>query len=122
MIDRQRRARRRWTRPTPTTWIAKIQRRTPADWAKLHAEFQGFNLAMDTPTITSVTPAGGNPVGGNTVTIAGSEFTLNTTTVAIGGNAAAPVTVTNDGTLTAKVPAGALAPADVVATTPCGPA
>lgn len=110
------------TTPTTTAMIANIKRRNPADWAKLHAEFQGFNLAMDTPTITSVTPAGGNPVGGNTVTIAGSEFTLNTTTVAIGGNAAAPVTVTNDGTLTAKVPAGALGPADVVVTTPGGSA
>jgi IPT/TIG domain/OmpA family len=110
------------TRPTTVDMVAKIKSRNAAAWPKLHAEFQKFNLAMDTPTITSVTPSGGNPVGGNTVTIAGSEFTLNTTTVAIGGNAAAPVAVTNDGTLTAKVPAGALGPADVVVTTPGGSA
>jgi outer membrane protein OmpA-like peptidoglycan-associated protein len=109
-------------RPATTDMIAKIKSRNAAQWPKLHPEFQAFNLAMDTPTIASVSPSGGNPVGGNTVTIKGSEFTFNTTTVTIGPNSAVLVAVTDDGILTAKVPAGTLGPADVVVTTPGGSA
>jgi hypothetical protein len=108
------------TEPTTVDMIRNIKNHSGTDWPKLHAEFQSFNLAMTTPTITGVSPSGGPPGGGNTVAIAGSEFTFGTTTVTIGGNAAIPVNVTGDTTLTVNAPRGPLGRADVVVTTPGG--
>ena len=57
------------------------------------------------PYVTSVSPTGGPAGGGNTVTISGSGFT-GATAVIFGGANGSNVTVVNDSTVTARVPAG----------------
>jgi hypothetical protein len=107
-------------RPTTADMIARIKSRNAAVWHKLHAEFQAFNLAMDTPTITSVTPPGGNPSGGNTVTVTGTEFTSTNTTVTFGGAPATSVVVASHTSLSAVTPAHAVGLVDVIVSTLAG--
>lgn len=57
------------------------------------------------PYVTSVSPSGGPAGGTNTVTISGSGFT-GATAVIFGGANGSNVTVVNDSTVTARVPAG----------------
>nr|WP_269330170.1 IPT/TIG domain-containing protein [Kineosporia babensis] len=71
------------------------------------------------PTITSVTPASGPLAGTNTVTIAGTGFTLNSG-VTFGGVAATSVQYVSPTQLTAVVPAAGAGQVDVVVTTPYG--
>jgi len=71
------------------------------------------------PTVSTVNPASGAPIGGTTVTITGTAFT-GATGVTIGGNAATAVTVVNDTTITATTPAGSTGTASVLVTTPNG--
>jgi hypothetical protein len=59
------------------------------------------------PTIATVTPAEGTPLGGTMVTITGSGFEFNfpgPNTVNFGGFPATDVTVVDDGTITCKTP------------------
>jgi hypothetical protein len=73
-----------------------------------------------TPVVTGVSPASGSKTGGNTVTITGVFFT-GATAVSFGGTAATNVTVVNDTTITAKVPAGTSGTTvDITVTTPGG--
>lgn len=65
------------------------------------------------PRIVGIFPTQGPPEGGTPVTIAGTNFTSETT-VLIGGNLATDVVFVNAGTLTARTPAGTLGLADVV--------
>jgi large repetitive protein len=77
-------------------------------------------MAMTLPTVTAVSPTGGPPVGGTLITITGTNFTLNTTSVTMGGTVATNVTVTSSTTLTANTPPGTLGSADIVVHTPAG--
>ena len=65
------------------------------------------------PTVASIAPAMGDPVGGLTVTITGSLFEAGAT-VTIGGGAATSVVVVSPVQITAVTPPGAVGPADVV--------
>ncbi len=71
------------------------------------------------PTVSSILPASGSPLGGTTVTISGTDFT-GATSVTIGGSAAAGITVVNATTITATTPVGTLGVRDVAVTTPGG--
>jgi hypothetical protein len=68
------------------------------------------------PTVTSVSPAIGAIVGGNSVTITGTHL-LGTTSVTIGGAAASDVYINSETEITATVPAGSAGVASVVVTT-----
>ncbi len=81
----------------------------------------GFTY-LAAPTVSGVTPGSGPPAGGTTVTITGSGFVAYTTTVTIGGVAAAGVLVGSAGSLTAITPAGTAGAKVVVVTTPGGAA
>ncbi|HWE67430.1 MAG TPA: IPT/TIG domain-containing protein [Acidimicrobiales bacterium] len=70
------------------------------------------------PTVTSVTPAGGPPAGGTTVTITGSGFT-HASAVKFGTTAAKSFTINSDGSITAVSPAGT-GVVDVTVTNPFG--
>jgi hypothetical protein len=73
------------------------------------------------PTVSSITPAGGDLAGSLTVVIAGSNFT-GTTGVTIGGGAATSVSADSDGQITCVTPAHADTGAhDVVVTNATGP-
>ncbi|WP_196502726.1 IPT/TIG domain-containing protein [Aestuariivirga litoralis] len=82
------------------------------------------NSINPAPTVTAITPATGDALGGTAVTISGTGFT-GATGVTIGGAAATGVTVVNDTTITATTPAGSapaggLGTASVVVTTANG--
>jgi LPXTG-motif cell wall-anchored protein len=64
----------------------------------------------------TVSPVAGPAAGGTTITISG-EGLATTSGVTVGGAAATDVTVQDDTTVTAVVPAGAVGEADVVVTT-----
>ena len=74
----------------------------------------------DAPTVTVISPNNGPLVGGQSVTITGTNFTINSTSVTIGGQPATNVVVTSPTTLTATTPAHAAGQVDVVVTTPSG--
>ncbi|MFC1706392.1 IPT/TIG domain-containing protein, partial [Planctomycetota bacterium] len=71
------------------------------------------------PVITAVTPGGGPPAGGTTVTISGTKFQSGAT-VEFGGTAAASVTFVSDAELTAETPAGTAGTVSVKVTNPDG--
>lgn len=71
------------------------------------------------PTVSSVAPTSGTHLGGQTVTITGTNFT-GATTVKFGTTAATNVTVVSSTKVTAKSPAHAAATVDVRVTTPSG--
>jgi subtilase family serine protease len=71
------------------------------------------------PTVTGVSPASGLSLGGNTVTITGTNFTA-TTAVDFGTTPAASFTVTNSTSITATAPAHSAALVDVTVVTPSG--
>ena len=75
----------------------------------------------DSPTVTVISPNNGPLVGGQSVTITGTNFTTNSTSVTIGGQPASNVVVTGPTTLTAKTPAHAAGQVDVVVSTPSSP-
>ena len=62
---------------------------------------------LEPPTVASVQPASGVLAGGNNVTITGTGFEIDATTVRFGTTSATAVVVADDETLTADVPAGA---------------
>jgi hypothetical protein len=68
------------------------------------------------PTVTSVSPSGGLPVGGTSVTITGTGL-ADVTGVSLGG-VQAPISNSSDTTITVTTPAGALGPVPVVLTYP----
>jgi len=71
------------------------------------------------PTLTSVTPAQGSPLGGTAITLTGTNFIAGAT-VAVGANAATAVVVVNATTITATTPAGTTGATDVSVTTASG--
>ncbi len=68
-----------------------------------------------TPTVTSVSPAGGPIIGGTAVTITGTGFT-GATSVTFVGTAAVSFNVVNSTTITATTPAHAAGAVDIVVT------
>ncbi|MEO6610455.1 MAG: IPT/TIG domain-containing protein, partial [Aestuariivirga sp.] len=85
---------------------------------------KSFNLQVVAPlrvtTITSVSPASGETIGGTALTISGANFT-GATAVSIGGVAAASFKVNSDTSISAKVPGHVAGAVDVVVTVPTGP-
>jgi hypothetical protein len=75
---------------------------------------------VDTPTISTLSPAAGPTAGGNVVTISGTSLN-STTSVTFDGQAVA-FTVLSDTTLTAVAPAGSAGYVDVVVSNPGGSA
>jgi hypothetical protein len=74
------------------------------------------------PTITAITPASGPILGGQLVTVSGTEFAPGLTTVTLGGKNATPSGVTETG-LTFTTPSGAsIGAATLAVTTPGGTA
>jgi hypothetical protein len=67
-------------------------------------------------TVTGVSPNTGPPAGGTAVTITATNFT-SPATATFGGVAATNVIVVNSTTITARTPAHAVGPVDVVVTT-----
>ncbi len=67
------------------------------------------------PTITSVAPEGGNPIGGTLITVTGTFFRPGAT-LTIGGVACSNFTYVNGTTLTCVTPAGTLGDVDLVVT------
>ena len=78
---------------------------------------QPFSFVLvATPSISTVTPAGGVTNGGTAITISGSNF-VAPAKVDVGGEPASNVTVSNGGSqITADTPAGAAGPATVKVT------
>ncbi len=66
---------------------------------------EGFTYIAPAPTIASISPTGGPPVGGTPVTILGTGFQIGAS-VDFGSAAATGVTVTGPGSISATTPAG----------------
>lgn len=76
------------------------------------------SVSVASPTITSIDPSNGNPFGGTSFTITGTNF-VSTPTVTFGGNNATSITNPNSTTITGVTPAGTpLTSVDVVVTNP----
>ena len=71
--------------------------------------------AVPAPTVTSLSPTSGSTAGGTVVTITGTHFTA-ATAVSFGGTPAASYSVTNDTTISATTPTGAVGTASVLVT------
>lgn len=71
------------------------------------------------PTITGISPSGGDPVGGTTLTIDGTNFDSGTT-VDVGGNACDNVVVVSPTRITCDTPAGSVGVVDIAVTTTAG--
>ncbi|MGE3165737.1 MAG: IPT/TIG domain-containing protein, partial [Planctomycetota bacterium] len=69
-------------------------------------------LFAQAPTVSSVSPPNGSPLGGDVVTITGADLTVDTS-VTFGGTPAASVTFVNATTLDATTPAHAPGAVDV---------
>ena len=81
----------------------------------------GIIVCPGTPTISNVSPASGRTVGGTTVTITGSNFSvLGIVGVKFQGNAARSVTVNSATQITCTTPPGSAGAVDVVVTNPDG--
>ena len=99
--------------PESTHMIEAIKTRNLSLWHLLQAKLQAFNMAMDIPSITSISPSSGPKTGGQTITVTGTDFVVGMT-VEIGGS---PVTniVSSSTSLTAITPVGGAAgPVDVI--------
>ena len=73
----------------------------------------GFTY-QNAPMITSISPSTGDPAGGNTITITGTDFlTTGTTIIEIGGLACTSVTVNSSSQITCNVPSAAAGVVDV---------
>lgn len=68
---------------------------------------------LSEPTISGVSPTGGNNTGGTSITITGTQFEAGAT-VTVGGQPCASVVVVSDTQITCVTPAGADGAADVV--------
>ncbi len=71
------------------------------------------------PTVTNVSPSSGPTAGGTTVTITGTDFAANATSVRFGANTGSNVVVSSATSLTVIAPPGTGA-VDVTVTTPAG--
>lgn len=76
------------------------------------------NCYGDTPTVTGLSPTSGSVLGGNTITLTGTDFS-GVSVVRFGGTSAA-FTVDNDTTITATVPSTTVAGAVYVSVTSAG--
>ncbi|MEY3142913.1 MAG: hypothetical protein RLY21_1406, partial [Planctomycetota bacterium] len=104
--------------PAGTAGAKTVSVATPSGTANLS---NGFTY-VGVPTVTSVSPSGGPPAGGTTITITGTNFHVGTpnSTISVGGVAATSVTVVNATTMTAVTPAGTAGAKTVSVTTPGG--
>jgi antibiotic biosynthesis monooxygenase (ABM) superfamily enzyme len=76
-------------------------------------------IAAAVPTVAAVSPNGGPPAGGTSVTITGTNLT-GASAVSFGGSAAARFAVNGATSITAIAPAGAVGTVDVTVTTGSG--
>jgi hypothetical protein len=92
---------------------------TAGNWGALLAAFRasGGSGGSTAPTVSSVSPNAGSTAGGADVTITGTNF-AGGATVTFGGAAATNVTVVSTTSITARAPAHAAGPVNVVVTTP----
>lgn len=72
------------------------------------------------PAVTAITPTQGPLSGGTVITLTGSAFIAGSTSVTVGGQPCAGVTVAPDATLSCTTPPGVGGAAAVVVTTPGG--
>ena len=109
---------------TTTQMFAHMRARNAPVWHQLQAELQVFNMAMDVPSVTSVSPNRGPTAGGQRVTVRGTNFVpgmqVRFAQASPGGGLASNISVTNSTTLTADTPAGVASPSNVIVTTPAG--
>ncbi|MEU2823130.1 YncE family protein [Streptomyces bacillaris] len=85
----------------------------------LSAATYNLDTAQAPPAVTAISPATGTPAGGSTVTITGTHLS-GTSAVSFGTTPAADVSVVDDFTVTATVPAHTAGAVDVTVTTPGG--
>ena len=97
--------------PTTTHFIEKMRTMHPAGWHKIAPSLHRWNLAIESPKISSISPNTGPIAGGQTVTIQGSNFVVNMT-VEFDSNSARNIRVDSSTSLQCETPA-ATAPKDV---------
>ncbi len=101
------------SQPESTHMLEAIKTRNISLWPILQAKLQVFNMAMDLPGITSISPSVGPKTGGQTITVTGTDFVVGMT-LKIGGSPATNV-VSSSTSLTAITPVGSMAgPVDVI--------
>ena len=103
--------------PTTTDFLANLKSSNSSSWASMKTKLNPYNLALEAPTVTSISPNSGPAAGGQSVTITGTNFSTGSATVKFGNNAATSVSVASDSSITCNTPAGAAGAVDVVVTT-----
>lgn len=108
------------TTPAHAAGLVDVVVTTPSGSGTGPNLYNYYNPVAALVTVSAISPAVGPLVGGQSVTVTGTNFTVNTTSLTIGGVAATNVVVTSSTTLTAKTPAHAAGAVDVVVATPSG--
>jgi phosphatidylserine/phosphatidylglycerophosphate/cardiolipin synthase-like enzyme len=100
-----------------TTYFWRIVGKTMADRTAssslIRFTTQTGSAPVNPPTVTSILPATGSSFGGTIVTITGTNF-ANGATVSFGGVPATNVSVLSSTSISARAPAHAIGPVDVV--------
>ncbi|MDQ1306608.1 MAG: large repetitive protein, partial [Actinomycetota bacterium] len=78
---------------------------------------RGFTFVVETPTLTSISPAAGSSTGGTPVTVSGTGFDP-AATVSLGGAICGQVQVTGQASLSCVTGGDMVGPADLVVTNP----
>jgi len=92
------------------------------DWrVRRRANFDNLNpwpVALPTLSLSSISPATGDPAGGTSVTVTGENFDTGaaSTDVTFGGTSATNITVVDSTTITCDTPSGTVGDVDVVVT------
>lgn len=110
--------------PTTTQHLQSIRLRNLSEWHLLQAELQSFNMAMDVPTIISVSPNAGPISGGQIIIVTGTKFVTDMDVaidqVPLGRRLLTNVVVSSSSTLTAVSVLGVLGIASIIVTTKAG--
>ena len=107
------------TAPSQAAGLVDVTVTTPSGTSSTSSADHFTYSAATAPSVSSVTPSSGSVIGGDTVTVLGSNFTA-ATAVTFGSTAATDFTVLSDTALVATAPAGSAGTVDITVTTPSG--
>ncbi|APR88536.1 hypothetical protein A7982_13885 [Minicystis rosea] len=110
------------SKPTTRDFLAKLKSMHPADWHLIAPHLHKWNMMMDPPTISAITPPSGPAASPGTVTITGTEFAAAAETTATVGGAAVGVNVVSSTQIELSIPAGPAGDVAIVVTTKAGDA
>ncbi|APR77722.1 Hypothetical protein A7982_03069 [Minicystis rosea] len=111
--------------PKTRDFLDKLKSMHPADWHRIAPHLHRWNMMMDPPTVTSLTPASGPAGAAVDIVAAGTEFVATQTTVSVDGTVIGAVDgadVRSSTEIRMRIPPGAAGDAVVEVKTKAGSA